>query len=119
MQFLVVDARLFPHNVVHYKTLVPREEYQDLYLAMRDKFKNIVDVWHEATDASKHVFEVGSSSTSLRVYSSRFFRKGHINSNFSDSSMETHLRCSCLCLTESTEYVGAMALLGETSRGIP
>ena len=25
---------------------------------MREQFKDIADVWHEATDASKHVFEV-------------------------------------------------------------
>jgi tRNASer (uridine44-2'-O)-methyltransferase len=43
----------------YHQTLVPRNEYQDLYMIMRDRFKDIADTWHEATDASKHVFEVG------------------------------------------------------------
>lgn len=27
-------------------------------MIMRGRFKGIADTWHEATDASKHVFEV-------------------------------------------------------------
>lgn len=49
-------GRVAPHAI--HQTLVPRNEYQDLYMIMRGRFKGIADTWHEATDASKHVFEV-------------------------------------------------------------
>ncbi|KAF9511941.1 hypothetical protein BS47DRAFT_1372921 [Hydnum rufescens UP504] len=54
----------YKKRVVH-DTLVPREAFQDLYLIMRERFKDIADVWHEATDASKHVFEDISIATFL------------------------------------------------------
>jgi tRNASer (uridine44-2'-O)-methyltransferase len=38
--------------------LVPREEYQDLYLVMRERHKGMVGQWQESTDPLKHVFEV-------------------------------------------------------------
>ena len=47
---------------VHHDCLIPREEYQDLYLVLRERYKHLVDAWKEATDPVKHVFEV-----SLRV----------------------------------------------------
>ncbi|KAF8318644.1 DUF1613-domain-containing protein, partial [Clavulina sp. PMI_390] len=56
----------YKKRVVH-DTLVPKEEYQDLYMVMRDKFKDIADTWHEATDASKHVFEDISIATFLML----------------------------------------------------
>ncbi|KAF8317514.1 uncharacterized protein EI90DRAFT_3085214, partial [Cantharellus anzutake] len=56
----------YKKRVIH-DTLVPREEYQDLYLIMREKFKSIADTWHEATDASKHVFEDISIATFLML----------------------------------------------------
>lgn len=43
---------------VHHDCLVSREEYQDLYLIMRERHKYNVDQWHENTDPLKHVFEV-------------------------------------------------------------
>ncbi|THH04663.1 hypothetical protein EW145_g5356 [Phellinidium pouzarii] len=42
---------------VHHDCLVSREEYQDLYLVMRERHKHLVDNWHESTDPLKHVFE--------------------------------------------------------------
>ncbi|KAH8109775.1 DUF1613-domain-containing protein [Phellopilus nigrolimitatus] len=42
---------------VHHDCLVSREEYQDLYLIMRERHKHLVYQWHEATDPLKHVFE--------------------------------------------------------------
>ncbi len=46
---------------VHHDCLVSREEYQDLYLVLREKYKHLVDQWQEATDPLKHVFEVSLS----------------------------------------------------------
>jgi len=43
---------------VHHDCLVSREEYQDLYLVLRERYKHLVDAWKEATDPVKHVFEV-------------------------------------------------------------
>lgn len=43
---------------VHHDCLIPREEYQDLYLVLRERYKHLVDTWKEATDPVKHVFEV-------------------------------------------------------------
>ncbi|KAI5121345.1 hypothetical protein M0805_000653 [Coniferiporia weirii] len=42
---------------VHHDCLVSREEYQDLYLVMRERHKHLVNTWHESTDPLKHVFE--------------------------------------------------------------
>jgi tRNASer (uridine44-2'-O)-methyltransferase len=43
---------------VNHDCLVPRDEYQDLYLIMRERHKHLVDTWKEVTDPLKHVFEV-------------------------------------------------------------
>ncbi|PPQ69837.1 hypothetical protein CVT24_003176 [Panaeolus cyanescens] len=49
--------------VVNYKKrvkhdcLIPREDYQDLYLVMRERHKHLIDTWQEVTDPLKHVFE--------------------------------------------------------------
>lgn len=43
---------------VHHDCLVSREEYQDLYLVMRERHKHLVNEWQEVTDPLKHVFEV-------------------------------------------------------------
>ena len=43
---------------VHHDCVVPREEYQDLYLVMRERHKHLVNEWKETTDPAKHVFEV-------------------------------------------------------------
>jgi tRNASer (uridine44-2'-O)-methyltransferase len=51
---------------VQHDRLVAREEYQDLYLIMRERHKHLVDTWHESTDPLKHVFEVS-------FFSFRFF----------------------------------------------
>ncbi|KLO11796.1 DUF1613-domain-containing protein [Schizopora paradoxa] len=42
---------------VQHDCLVSREEYQDLYLILREKYKHLVEQWQEATDPLKHVFE--------------------------------------------------------------
>lgn len=43
---------------VHHDCIISREEYQDLYLIMRERHKHIVNDWQEVTDPLKHVFEV-------------------------------------------------------------
>lgn len=43
---------------VNHDCLVSREEYQDLYLQMRERHKHLVGTWKEVTDPLKHVFEV-------------------------------------------------------------
>ena len=43
---------------VHHDCIVSREQYQDLYLTMRERHKHLVDQWKESTDPLKHVFEV-------------------------------------------------------------
>jgi tRNASer (uridine44-2'-O)-methyltransferase len=47
----------YQKRVIH-DCLVPREIYQDLYLIMRERHKNLVGTWKEVTDPLKHVFEV-------------------------------------------------------------
>lgn len=42
---------------VHHDTIVPREDYQDLYLQLKKKYTWVVDRWRESTDPVKHVFE--------------------------------------------------------------
>ena len=49
---------------VKHDCIVPREEYQDLYLLMRERHKHLVGTWKESTDPLKHVFEVRSAGTS-------------------------------------------------------
>ncbi|KAJ4470200.1 DUF1613 domain-containing protein [Lentinula aciculospora] len=43
-------------RVIH-DVLIPREQYQDLYLVMRERHKGLVETWQEVTDPLKHVFE--------------------------------------------------------------
>ncbi|EIW77428.1 DUF1613-domain-containing protein [Coniophora puteana RWD-64-598 SS2] len=42
---------------VRHDVLVPRETYQDAYLALRTRHAHLVGEWREATDPLKHVFE--------------------------------------------------------------
>lgn len=42
---------------VAHDCLVQREEYQDLYLVMRERHKHLIHTWQEVTDPLKHVFE--------------------------------------------------------------
>ena len=47
----------YKKRVMH-DCIIPREEYQDLYLLMRERHKHLVGSWSESTDPLKHVFEV-------------------------------------------------------------
>ncbi|KAI6017128.1 hypothetical protein EDC04DRAFT_483270 [Pisolithus marmoratus] len=53
---------------VHHDVLVPREEYQDLYLVLRERYKHLVGQWKEATDPAKHVFEDVGIATFLMLF---------------------------------------------------
>lgn len=44
-------------RVVH-DVVVPRDAYQDLYIALRNRYANaLIETWAEVTDPKKHVFE--------------------------------------------------------------
>lgn len=51
-------ANQYKKRVLHDR-IVPRDQYQDLYLVLRERHKHLVDSWQESTDPLKHVFEVG------------------------------------------------------------
>ncbi|KAJ3560219.1 hypothetical protein NP233_g10985 [Leucocoprinus birnbaumii] len=59
---------------VAHDCLVPREEYQDLYLTMRERHKHLVSTWQEVTDPLKHVFEDISIATFLMLYWKKYIR---------------------------------------------
>ncbi|BGO90727.1 tRNA(Ser) Um(44) 2'-O-methyltransferase [Rhodotorula toruloides] len=42
---------------IHHDLLVGKEEVQDLYQQLKDKYKWMLHNWRESTDATKHVFE--------------------------------------------------------------
>jgi tRNASer (uridine44-2'-O)-methyltransferase len=50
---------------VYHDTIVPREEFQDLYLVLKEKYAWIMNDWKENTDPVKHVFEVGLKAPRL------------------------------------------------------
>ena len=45
---------------VHHDTLIRREQLQDLYLVLKEKYTWIINEWREQTDPLKHVFEVST-----------------------------------------------------------
>jgi tRNASer (uridine44-2'-O)-methyltransferase len=67
---------------VHHDHIVPREEFQDLYVKLKEKYLWILDAWKEVTDPLKHVFEVGCS---------RFFEYNSVNILTSDFLARTWL----------------------------
>jgi tRNASer (uridine44-2'-O)-methyltransferase len=62
---------------VAHDCLVPREEYQDLYLLMRERYKHLVSTWQEVTDPLKHVFEDIGIATFLMLYWKTAFQDIH------------------------------------------
>lgn len=79
----------YKKRVLHDR-IVPREEYQDLYLVMRERHKHLVSQWQEVTDPLKHVFEVGQTYICLRT-SLQPLKTGYWYRNFSDPSLERHV----------------------------
>ncbi|KAI1793903.1 hypothetical protein LXA43DRAFT_998856 [Ganoderma leucocontextum] len=61
---------------VHHDCIIPREEYQDLYLVMRERHKHLVSTWHEVTDPLKHVFEDIGIATFLILLWKHTYGKG-------------------------------------------
>ena len=80
----------YKKRVLH-DCLVPREQYQDLYLVMRERHKHLVDTWQEVTDPLKHVFEV-SHFLNLSFITSSNIPVGYRHRHVPHSSMETNIR---------------------------
>lgn len=80
----------YKKRVMH-DCLISREEYQDLYLIMRERHKHLVDQWQEVTDPLKHVFEVISLCIYFIALSQ--FKSGYWYCYLSYAVVETHL-CS-------------------------
>ncbi|KDR66238.1 hypothetical protein GALMADRAFT_148002 [Galerina marginata CBS 339.88] len=60
--------------------LIPREEYQDLYLVMRERHKHLVDTWQEVTDPLKHVFEdIGIATYLMMLWKDTFRSDTFVN----------------------------------------
>uniref|UniRef100_A0A8H7XSI0 tRNA (uracil-O(2)-)-methyltransferase n=1 Tax=Psilocybe cubensis TaxID=181762 RepID=A0A8H7XSI0_PSICU len=65
----------YKKRVMH-DCLIPREEYQDLYLSMRERYKHLVDTWQEVTDPLKHVFEdIGIATYLMLLWKDTFSEK--------------------------------------------
>lgn len=56
----------YKKRVLH-DCLVPRDDYQDLYLVMKKRWGWVVDQWKEVTDPLKHVFEASFDISDRRV----------------------------------------------------
>ena len=76
---------------VHHDCLVSREEYQDLYLVMRERYKHLVGTWHENTDPLKHVFEVWTRDSEYNNINQGSI--GYRNCYISNPSMATRFVC--------------------------
>lgn len=61
---------------VNHDCIIPREEYQDLYLLMRERHKHLVGTWQESTDPLKHVFEVCSDKNPILHFLAIPFPRG-------------------------------------------
>lgn len=72
--------------------MVNKNEYQDFYLVMRERFKSVIEGWNIDTDPLKHVFEV-SLDQSLGYYEFLIacFGAGYWNSYVSDAAVEADL----------------------------
>jgi tRNASer (uridine44-2'-O)-methyltransferase len=60
-------ARTQYRKRVLHDCIIAREEYQDLYLVMRERHKYLIGQWHEVTDPLKHVFEVCRLAARVRA----------------------------------------------------
>lgn len=97
---------------------MPKEEYQDLYMIMRDQFKDIADSWHEATDASKHVFEVFSTHVSpIPGILSANDSEGYLNCHVLNPTLETYI--SSAGLSACRRQAATLARVGEAAEWIP
>ncbi|RPD64925.1 DUF1613-domain-containing protein [Lentinus tigrinus ALCF2SS1-6] len=66
---------------VHHDCIIPREEYQDLYLVMRERHKHLVNEWQEVTDPLKHVFEdIGIATFLMLLWKNTYRLSGSADS---------------------------------------
>jgi tRNASer (uridine44-2'-O)-methyltransferase len=79
----------YKHNyqkrVIH-DTLVSREEYMDLYIALKERHANtVIDRWVESTKAAKHVFEdIGIAAFLILLWKETELATGIKTSSFVD-----------------------------------
>lgn len=84
---------------VHHDCIVPREEYQDLYLIMRERHKHLVDQWKESTDPLKHVYEVINSYLQASLYLTMMNRtlvSLHFSCSYGSKTSPTHVAKSVI-----------------------
>ncbi|KIJ35285.1 hypothetical protein M422DRAFT_212723 [Sphaerobolus stellatus SS14] len=75
-------------RVVH-DVIISRNEYQDLYLIMRERHKSLVGTWKEVTDPLKHVYEdVGIATFLMLLWKNTY----HHNSSSKERSSNSEDR---------------------------
>ncbi|KIK79770.1 hypothetical protein PAXRUDRAFT_768122 [Paxillus rubicundulus Ve08.2h10] len=78
---------------VTHDCMIPREEYQDLYLVMRERHKHLVGEWKEVTDPLKHVFEDIGIATYLMLLWKKSFGQGKSDLNLDNSGSDSDQAC--------------------------
>ncbi|KAF9240412.1 hypothetical protein BU15DRAFT_87642 [Melanogaster broomeanus] len=89
---------------VKHDCIIPREEYQDLYLVMRERYKHLVGEWKEVTDPLKHIFEDIGIATYLILLWKKSFEgsNGSFDNTASDSDPPwKRLASSTRCIPRS------------------
>jgi tRNASer (uridine44-2'-O)-methyltransferase len=76
-------ANSYRKKMIH-DVIVPRNEYQDLYLVMRERWKSYVQDWKEVTDPAKHVFEDVGIATWLMLFWRETFKYNFVNTQDDD-----------------------------------
>ncbi|KIJ63861.1 hypothetical protein HYDPIDRAFT_175865 [Hydnomerulius pinastri MD-312] len=69
---------------VKHDCVIAREEYQDLYLIVRERHKHLVGEWKEVTDPLKHVYEDIGIATYLMLLWKKSFGASEDNPGASD-----------------------------------
>jgi tRNASer (uridine44-2'-O)-methyltransferase len=75
----------YQKRVIH-DTLLPRNEYLDLYISLKEKYAGIIiDSWVESTDPKKHVFEdIGIAAFIILLWKETVRLGGTMPSSFVD-----------------------------------
>ncbi|KAH9944086.1 DUF1613-domain-containing protein [Epithele typhae] len=70
---------------VRHDYIIAREEYQDLYLVMRERHKHLVQEWQEVTDPLKHVFEdIGIATFLMLLWKHSYVKSGPATNDTED-----------------------------------
>ena len=101
---------------VKHDCIIPREEYQDLYLIMRERYRGLVGEWKESTDPLKHVFEVSARVKSGRDLHDFCFRKGYRYCNLSDVTLEGNVSGDTRTTFVHLRGVPTVAFMGSPTR---